>query len=288
MDQKPVPGQDALVPPSPDVAQQYLDEAQAVAARREHAVDRRALAWLQIGNAVITAVFLVASAVVLRGEVLGGSQVLLFAFLMWGQLASGIAQRSGMQWRMTRSRWPVVVGGALILVAALVAYGFAIWDRSLPPLVILLPGVIVLIGLGGYGIVQLIRAGGDPRRSPVRSAPMTRSARVGTILVGAAIGALVLLGGAPEGVLRSVLVLLVMLALLVWIIAGRSDLGLPAIGAAWRWPHIVAFAISASPLFALAVLASAPGRLLVSMIAGLGVILLSVAASFVPGRDLRE
>jgi hypothetical protein len=117
---------------------------------------------------------------------------------------------------------------------------------------------------------------------------MTRSARVGTILVGAAIGALVLLGGAPEGVLRSVLVLLVMLALLVWIIAGRSDLGLPAIGAAWRWPHIVAFAISASPLFALAVLASAPGRLLVSMIAGLGVILLSVAASFVPGRDLRE
>lgn len=290
MDQKSVPGQDALVPPSADIARQYLDEAQAVAARRERAVDRRALAWLQIVNAVAMAVYLVAFALVMQRDESAASQVLLFAFLMWVQLASGMAQRSGMQWRMSRSRWPVIVGGGLVIVSALVIFGFAIWDHDLPAFVTFIPGAIVLVGFGGYGIVQLVRASGDPRQPRVRRALMPRTVRAGTILAGGAIGILTLLGGAPEGVLKSILMLLVALMILVWIIAGRSELGLPAIGAAWRWPHITAFAISASALVALTVFApeTGAGHLLVSTIAGFGVIVLSVAVSFIPGRDLRE
>lgn len=290
MDQKPVPGQETLVPPSADVAQQYLDEAQAVAARREHAVDRRALAWLQIGNAVVTAIYLVAFALIMQRDGAAGPQVLLFTFLVWTQLASGMAQRSGMKWRMTPSRWPVVVGGGLVLVAALVIFGFAIWDRSLPLFVTFIPGALVLVGLGGYGIIHLIRASGDPRQPRTRRALMPRGVRTGTILVGAAVGILILLGGAPEGMLKSVMMLLVALMLLAWIVAGRSDLGLPTIGAAWRWPHITAFAISASALVALTIFGTddAAVHVLASSIAGAGVILLSVAVSFVPGRDLRE
>lgn len=290
MDQKSVPGQGALVPPSADIARQYLDEAQAVAARRERAVDRRALAWLQIVNAVATGVYLVAFALIMRRDDSAASQVVLFTFLMWAQLASGIAQRSGMQWRMSRSRWPVIVGGGLVVVAAMVVFGFAIWDRDLPAFVTFIPGALVMVGLGGYGIVQLVRASGDLRQPRARRALMPRSLRAGTILVGGAIGILTLLGGAPDGVLKSVLLLLVALMLLVWIIAGRSDLGLPGIGAAWRWPHITAFAISASALVVLTVFGpeTSAGHLLVSTVAGFAVIVLFIAVSFLPGRDLRE
>lgn len=132
MEQKPIAGQGPLAPPDSETASQYLAAAQAVVERRDRAVDRRALARLEIGNAVVTAAYLVAFALVLRrGDVLA-SQIVLFTFLVWGQLSSGMAQRTGLQWRMTRSRLPFLLGGGAVLIGALVVFGFAALDTRLP------------------------------------------------------------------------------------------------------------------------------------------------------------
>jgi hypothetical protein len=290
MQQKPIPGQDALVPPDADVARQYLAAADAVAGRRDRAVDRRALAGLQIVNALITAAYLVAFALVLRiGDVIA-SQVVLFTFLVWGQLASGMAQRNGMQWRLTRSRWPLLLGGGVVLLAAIAVFGLVALDTTLPTGMVLLPAGIVLLGIGGYGVGQLIRASGDPRPRRPRPArvPLSVPVRGGTILVGVTIGVLTMLGGAPDDVLRSVITLLVMLVLLAWVAAFNTPLGLPAIGAAWRWPHVVAFCVAACIPVGLVLGGAALGdRALAGVLGGAVVILLFVLVSFVPGRENR-
>lgn len=285
MEQKPVDGWEVLEPPSVDVAQKYLDEADAVATRRERAVDRRALARLQIVNAVATAAYLAVMTLVLRGESALASQTILFSFLVWVQLASGIAQRSGMQRRLSWSRWPELLAGGLLVAAVLVVFCFAIWAPGFPAIGALIPSGLVLFGLGGYGAVQLVRAAGDVRPPRSHPRPLSRLARWGTILVGVAIGVLIMLASAPDGVLASVLVLLVVLVLVMWMFAFSTDLGLPAIGASWRWPQLTAFAVSVSALASVVLLAIPIDA---GALVGASVIGLFVAVSFMPGRDLRD
>jgi hypothetical protein len=289
VDQKPVPGHDALVPPDAETARRYLDEADAVAVRRDRAVDRRAIARLQILNAVVTAAFLVASVIALRRSPDGGAQVLLFAFLVYGQILSGAAQRSGLQWRLTRGRWQVVVVGAVVMVAALVTFGVAVFAPEAPWVMVVLPGALVLAALGGYGAVQLARASNDPHRPAAPRTPLPRGARAGTVGVGAVFAALLMLAAAPEGVLASVLLLLIALCVLAWLCAGATDLGLPALGARWRWPHETGLAIAATALVALTLFGrgGAEGEATAGVIVGCGVLLLFGGLSFVPGRDLR-
>lgn len=288
MEQKPIPGQDALVPPDADLAQQYLAAADVVAGRRDRAVDRRALAWLQILNAVVTAAYLVAFALVLRIDDVIASQMILFTFLVWGQLASGMAQRNGMQWRMTRSRWPVILSGGLLLAAALVVFGLVALDTALPTGTVFIPAGMVLLGIGGSGVVQLIRASGDPRRPRPASGPLPVPLRWGTALVGITLGVLTMLGGAPDDALRSVITLLVMMALLAWIVAFNTPLGLPAVGAAWRWPHIATFFVAACIPVGLVLGGQALGsRGFAGVLGGVVVILLFALVCFVPGRESR-
>ena len=286
MEQKPVDGHEALAPPDAEIAQQYLHEATAVADRRAKVVDRRALAWLQIINAVTTAAYLVALSAALRGDDTVAPQMFVFSFLVWTQVASGLAQRSGMQWRMTRSRWPVILAAGVLIAVVLVVFGFVALDPGVSPLWILVPAVMVLIGFGGYGVVQLARASADPRPAASARAPLPRGVRWGTVLIGVALGVTVMLAAAPEGALTTVFVLLVMLMLIAWMIAHRSDMGLPAVGAAWRWPHFVAFGASVGVLAVVVLGAGLPPALGVA--GGAGVILLFAVVSFIPGRDLRD
>ena len=289
MDQKPIAGQDALVPPDPETARQYLAAAQAVVDRRDRAVDRRALARLEIANALVTAAYLVASALVLRrGDVLA-SQIVLFTFLVWGQLSSGMAQRTGLQWRMTRSRWPVLVGAGAVLIGALGVFGFVALDTRLPEAVVLIPAALVLIGIGGHGVMQLLRASNDshrPHRSPVA---LEGRRRWGTALVGITIGVLTMLAGSPDDVLRSAISLLVMLCLVAWIAASTSEIGLPAVGASWRWPHVLVFLLAACVPVALALGAGALGDTgWAGVGGGVAVILCFAVVTFIPGRAERD
>lgn len=289
MEQKPIPGQEALVPPSPDIARLYLVEAAAITERRERAVDRRALAWLQIANAVITAAFLVVSTFAIREGEAGASQVVLFTFLVWGQLASGMVQRGGMQWRMARARWPLLLAGAIAGVAAIVLFGWVALDGRTPLSLALIPAALIVIAFGGYGVSQLISASGDPRRARPERVPLPRAPQWGTLLVGVALGVLSMLSAAPDDVTRSVVFLLVMMALLAWIVASKTDFGLPAVGASWRWPHIVAFAVSACVPVGLAVGGGpSSGHSFASIVGGVSVIVFFVAVSFVPGRGRRD
>lgn len=282
MEQKPVPGQEALVPPDPETAHRFLVAAEAVVERRARAVDRRALAWLQIGNAIVTAGFVVGYGTLLRRGDTVSAQSLLFALILWGQLAGGIGQRNGMAVRMTRAAWPVMLGGGLMLASAFVVFGFAVWDQGAPDALVLVPGVILIVGLGGYGLVQLRRAAADPPRDPAPPVRLTGGLRAGTILVGVALGLLTLLGAAPDDVTRAVLAVVLLLALVAWLMAFHSDVGLPAIGAAWRWPHILAFVVGTGVPVILVLMGVA--NALASVVAGAAVILLFVLVSFVPGR----
>jgi hypothetical protein len=285
MEQKPVDGYEVLAPPSADIAQRYLEEAAAVAARRERTVDRRALAWLQIVNAVATAAYLAVLALAVRGDSVLASQTIVFAFLVWVQLASGMAQRSGMQRRLSWSRWPVLLAGGLLIAVALVVFGFVIWAPGFPAIGVMIPSSLVLFGLSGYGAVQLARASDDVRPPRSHPRPLSRVIRWGTILVGVALGVLIMLASAPDGVLSSVLVMLVLLMLFIWMFAFSSDIGLPAIGASWRWPQLIAFAVSVSALAAIVLLDIPIDG---GVPAGASVIVLFVAVSFLPGRDLRD
>ncbi|MFF1541265.1 hypothetical protein ACFVWL_14375 [Microbacterium sp. NPDC058269] len=288
MEHKPIAGQDALVPPDADVARRYLDAADAVVGRRVRAIDRRALARLQILNAAITAGYLVAFALVLRQSDVLASQVILFTFLVWGQLASGMAQRNGMQWRWSSSRWPLLLGGGVVLVGAVVVFGLVGLDTTLPVGMVLIPAGMVLLGIGGHGVVQLIRASGDPRPARPSRISLPASARWGTLLVGLALGVLTMLAGAPDGVLRSVITLLVMMALLAWIVAFSTPVGLPAVGASWRWPHVATFLATACIPVGLVSGGDVLGdRGLSGVVGGATIVVLFAAISFVPGRQSR-
>ncbi|UTT51516.1 hypothetical protein [Microbacterium maritypicum] len=288
MQQKPIPGQDALDPPDADVARQYLAAADAVVERRDRAIDRRALAGLQMVNAAVTAGYLVAFALVLRQDDVLASQVILFTFLVWGQLASGMAQRHGMQWRWSASRWPLLLGGGVVLVGAVLVFGFVALDTRLPVGMVLIPAGLVVVGIGGYGAVQLVRAAGDPR--PPRPSPLVlpTALRWGTILVGVVLGVLTMLAGAPDGVLRSVITLLVMLALFTWLVVFNTPVGLPAVGASWRGPHVTAFLLAACVPVALVLGGDVLGdRGLAGVVGGAVVMVLVIVASFIPGRASR-
>lgn len=290
MDQKPIFGQDALVPPEAGTARQYLAEERAVSERRDRAVDRRALGWLQIVNAVVTSTFLAVCALLLQRDVTNGYQVVLFTFIVWGQLAGGMAQRAGVQWRLSRRSWPLVTAGAAMVVAVLVVFGLSIFVPGLPVAIVLAPSVLVLLLLGGYGVVQLVRSSGEEARARITRMPLPRGARLGTVGVGVVVGALIALASAPEGVLTSVLTLMVALLVIAWFFAGATDMALAAVGARWRWPHATGFAVAAVALVVIVLLGSdrASGGLAVGLVAGAGVVVLFVVLSLVPGRDLGD
>ena len=287
MDQKPVAGQDPLEQPDAGIAQRFLDEADAVAERRDRTVNCRALAWLQIANTTVLSVYLLVFCTLLRSE--GGlAQVLVFAFLVWGQISSGMAQRWGMQRRLSRSRWPLFVGGGILVAIAFGLMLAAVFVPSFPVVPVYVSIGLFALSFGGYAVAGLIRARRDPRPQASPRMPLDPAARWGTILVGAAFGALVALAGAPDDVLRAILLLFVVLGIAVWLFASGTELGLSEIGAVWRWPHVLAVAVAGGVLVGV-VLLDLGARGLSSVAVGLGAVVLAVfvAVSFAQGYARR-
>jgi hypothetical protein len=106
---------------------------------------------------------------------------------------------------------------------------------------------------------------------------------VGTVLVGVALAALTLTAGATDSLLGAVLSLVVMAGFIVWLCALASPVGLPVIGACWRWPHWLAFAASAGAMTAVVL---APASFAAGAIVSAIVALVFVGVSFAPGRPV--
>ena len=286
--QRAVDGHEPLSPPDPITAQRYLDHLNEIAVRRDATIDRRAQAWLQIVNAVATAAYLLVFAVVMRSKADMEAQALVFVFLIWSQIASGITQRHGMQRRLGRAQWPLIVAGIVLLILTVVFLLLSGFAPGFPVIGMFVPSAIALLTLGGYGLWLWWHASEDSRPPHAPRAGLDRSARTGTILVGMGLGVIVALMGAPAGVLRSSILLMIVLGVVVWMFAMSSPLGLPAIGETWRWPHLVVFALGAAALGGAvlpdSLLTAVP---LVAALVGVGIVAAFVGASFIPGYARR-
>jgi hypothetical protein len=275
MEHAPTPGQESLTSPEPQI-RPHLDAGEPLA-------DRRAIAWLQIISAVVTAAFLYVYATALRLEGVQGGSVLLFGFLIWAQLSGGVTRRVSGPGRPAKSRWPLVLATVVLLVVAMGLFGVVVFVDDVPPALRLAPSIVVLAGMGGHGVMRLLRARTVP--APARPAPVSLpgSARVGTVLVGVALAALTLTAGATDSLLGAVLSLVVMAGFIVWLCALASPVGLPVIGACWRWPHWLAFAASAGAMTAVVL---APASFAAGVIVSAIIVLVFVGVSFVPGRPV--
>lgn len=289
IDHQAVAGREALAPPDVDTARQYLTRAEAIVEQRERVVDRRAAAWLTIGTAVFVAAYLLLAVHGFRQEVPSVEiQSLLVPLLVLSQISTGIAQRGDRGPRRSASRRLLTVGGVVIAGGVLIVFFLILVNPSISTSWILLPILAVLLGDGGRGVVRLIRASRGPRPLPAVRTPLTDGARWGTIAVGVLLGAVCAVSAVPDAALASFLLFVSLLALLAWISMSSTGIGLPLLGASWRWPHILALAVSAVVFLALRLpaidgVAVAPATFLV---VGLGIVLMFVVVSMIPGRDL--
>lgn len=245
MEQRPINGSEPLEPPSAEIARLYLEEADAVEQRREQSVDRRAVAWRTIGTAAITAGMLTAFLLVLRVED-SVAPSLLFLLLMTSQISVGLGERSGLQWRTPQSgRWHTVV--VVLLSAAIVgAFLVVLVFREMRPIwMAFVPGAIMLVGFGAIGVRQLWTARRVPAGRPERE-PLPLPTRIATASLGVVMGLVTVSIGIGDDLTASVVTVMLLLVLVAWCFAWRTDAGAAALGRYWRWPQFLAYTAAAA------------------------------------------
>lgn len=289
MEQKPMSDAEPLEPPTPAVARAYLDEVGSVRKRREENIDRRSVGLLSILNAIACSLFLYLTIVGLREGATGITQPMLWAFIIWGQLAAGVAVRNGVQWQLTRRRWLTIAGVTVLGVLILVSMFAAVFagDR-LDDAVVFVAPAIAFVALTGTGAAQLWQARGHQPGVRRPRAPLTAGMRMATVALGVLLGGLTALMSAPESILSAVLLLLLLFAILAWMLAGRfSELGMPMLGELWRWPQLTAYGLSIAALFVSAAWALFGGSSAIPFpaVAGGVVVLLFLLAAPLGGRD---
>lgn len=289
MEQKSAHDAAPLEPPTPDVAQAYLDEVGAVEQRREEHIDRRAVGWLSVVNAVVLSLFLYLTIVGLRDGATTVTQPVLFAMLIWGQLTTGLAARNGVQWQPTRRRWVMVFGVAVLCVVVVGSMFAAVFAADvLDCAVVYVAPLVTFVALTGIGVRQLWQARG-PRPARRRPRPsLSPGMRMATVALGIILGGLTAIMSVPESALTAVLLLLLVLVIMAWMFAGlSSNLGLPTLVAQWGWPQFTAYGVSTFALFASAAWAlfGAPATIPFAAIAGAAVMVLFVLAATLGGRD---
>lgn len=278
-----------LDPPTPEIARAYLDEVGSVRQRREDSIDRRSVGFLSILNAIACSLFLYLTIVGVRDGAFGITQPMLFAFIIWGQLAAGVAVRNGVQWQLARRRWVTMTGVTIFCVLAVASMFLAIFapDDLTDAIVFVAPG-IAFFGLAGIGAVQLWQARGHrPGRRRPRP-PLTAVMRMATAALGVLLGGLTALMSVSESILSVVLLFLLLFVVFAWLFAGRSsELGLAALGERWRWPQLTAYGLSVVALFASAAWAlfDVPSAVPFPAIAGGAVMLVLLLGASIGGRD---
>lgn len=288
MDQKPMQGSASLEPPTPAIAQLYLEEAIAIGDRRERWIDRRAAAWQAIITTVVLAVLLTAQLLVMRaGDT--GFQSLLFLILVVGQINAGLAERSGMQWRIPGSqRW--FAGVVVLFAVAVIGSYFALLvsPTDQPLWLYFAPGAVLSLGGGGLGIMQLRQARGSTPQVAQRHEALPRSTRIATACLGIVMGLAAFSTGLDDDLAVAIVWMVVMMTFVAWMFAGRSDFGPMAFGRYWRRPQFTAFAIGLGVMTWLSLQAAYSTGVTPAVTAGCGgaVMVLMIGAAWIPARHL--
>src|SRR5690606_2441207 len=133
MEQRPIEAAPPLDPPAPDIARAYLDEAEAVAQRREDLIDRHAIALVSLVESIVLAGFLTMMMFGFGTPTASSSFIVLVAMaLLWMQLTAELRESHGVQPRLqiqhgrTRIVFIAVVGCAVAIGVALQLGGVGI------------------------------------------------------------------------------------------------------------------------------------------------------------------
>jgi hypothetical protein len=250
MDQKPMPGVQPLEPPTPEMARRYLDEVEAVTARRDSQVDLRGQGWITIVEALVMLLFVACCAVLIRSGQASHVSLLLFAMLAASQILSGAAQSRGVQWRFRGSRTVYIVVIVFTVIAMLSSFVLFLVAPQLSLASVLLPAAVGTAALVGLGIRQLWAGRDAPHGVRRDRPPFLWPARGTTIGLGALLGALIIVAGTADLLVSNLLAILAGGAIIVMSIGNRADWGPVHLGEVWRWPQISMFTFGALSLTA--------------------------------------
>lgn len=287
MEQRPIPGQEPLAPPTADVARAYLDEIGMVVGRREALIDRRRMARLAGVEAIVLAAYLT---IMMFSFGQGSSSPFLMMvalLLIWVQFSAELRESYGGQPRLSGTSQRVYLAFGLVgALTVMVGVVLQIVGVDIPILVRFAPGVVLLAVFGGKALRDLRRA---PEALPNDRDPFTVGARYATASLAIVFGLGIWATAVGESMLAVIFTPFVMVLLLGWNIAAYASSRLPPLGAIWRWPQWSAFTLGAAALAAMMLLAlhtdvvTAP----LAVSSAVVVAVLFVVVAFVGGRDVR-
>ncbi|KJL30847.1 hypothetical protein RS86_03792 [Microbacterium azadirachtae] len=287
-------GAEPLEQPDAATAQAYLDVLPDVRQRAEGVLDLRRLGRLHIVESIAIAlyvgIFFVAWGLHRQSPELPIAPLnALAVFLIWSFLARAVRERYGARRVLRGARagvyYGLAVAGAALGLALVVIDGVTgafswFW----------LPGPPLLFLAGGLAAGLSLRHEGrnDPSRLAPARAPFTRTARVGTMAVGACLAISVAVSGAAAvpgwgSAVSSFAMFGIMILYLVALLTGWcADLG-----ETWWAPQWIMFGFGASAVMAMVLLVSTrPGIALATGFAlGAVVLILAAIVSLLPERD---
>ncbi|PCE13495.1 hypothetical protein AUC47_06670 [Microbacterium sp. SZ1] len=282
MEQKPMRGLAPLDPPSPDVARQYLQEADAVRARRDRQGGSQVQGWAIIVTAIVTGVFLTAHLVVVDSGRPAVVPVFVFVIMIAAQIVSGATERDGVRVRVPRNRAAFVAIVVLSVLGILASFAVQIVAPEAPFVVIAAPLWTSCLIFAGLGVAHLRTATGDGRIVP--QPPFEGPARLTTLVVGSLLAATIAVVSLDDLLLSSVLAIVIGSAFVVGVVGARTDWGLSHLGQVWRWPQYGVGALGATALLGVTLNASAgsPVDPLLGVAAAVVVALSTVVVAIAP------
>lgn len=249
--------------------------------------------WLMLWSSVLTASYLGAYLFTFGGSTVAEASergcyaptwVMLTPVLILSSLLSGARERFNIRATPSPVHWACygLVMAGFITLGALSISGIAYpwWLNLLVPLVLF----ATMAATPLRGLASSSRGSSEPWVS----APLSGASRVMTVLIGAAIGLLLVtsahrLAAAISGV--------VVMALLIAVLASwRTAFGLPRVGYQWGWIHWACFGACAMIVFACVVLTTYASwfTAVPTLAAGVLVWIIMGAAAFVPRGEARE
>ncbi|MDR2321698.1 MAG: hypothetical protein LBE60_08635 [Microbacterium sp.] len=293
MEQQSMRGAEPLEQPDAATAQAYLDVLPDVRRRAEGVLDLRRLGRLYVVEGVASAlyvgIYLLAWGLHRQSPDLPIAPMnMLAVFLIWSFLARAVREGYGARRVLRGARavayYGLAVAGAVLGLALVLIDGFkgAFSWFWLP-----VPSLFFLAGALSAGLSLRYEGRNDPPRTAPAHAPFTRTARVGTLAVGACLAISVALSGAAavpgwgSGVSSLGMCAVTVLYLVALLTRWCADLG-----EIWRAPQWTMFGVGASAAAAMVLLVStrpaiAPAT---GFVLGAVVLILAAIVSRLPGR----